>query len=1164
MGAHPEHVAVPRAVISPLNDEQREIALITDRHLVIDAGAGSGKTTLLIEKLMFEMGFGRIPGEVPERVLSLDQIGAITFTRKATGEIRDRLRRAFVARAESATGRDRADWAIQAHRVDEAQIETIDAFAARVIREYGALAGVEAGFDVLDEADSRILYAEVAERALLDGVRENVRGAAFLVKHFGYLRSRRLVESLLQDPALLVECARRRDLGLLDWERFLGESATDVDRVLQPHASSVLDFTLMARERLTQRLDAEGVLDFSHVLLRAADLSAIPEVQAAFRRRTRLLFVDEHQDTNLTQVRLLFQLCGIDEGAPRPPETRLVLVGDPKQGIYGFRGADISMWKRSAARLLRAGGEYRYLRRNHRSRPTLLRFFDDCFSRLMGPLSAADRPDYEVGYVPLAPVREDGSGPGVEVILAAEHGKGCDAVLVARHVRALLDHPDDHPVWDPHEGRMVPLQRRHIAILSRQLRGVAGIYEEALRAEGIDSYVLGGTSLYRREEVRDLAHLLRAVADPHDPFALTAFLRSPLGGVDDATLLQLAQVSTAAPRDRAEGSLYDALLQAEHHVHDETGAARARRAGRLLERLRGMRDRSPHHHLLQEAIRETGYRAFLAGAPDAPAGLRNLDKLLAIARRAGREPLPEFVRRLAERVRRADVEEEAPLYSPDDDLVTLSTIHQAKGLEWPVVFVVGLDQAVMWEIKGDEPRLSRDLGVVMDLEVVLRDGRSEARLQGGSGAWHWIQEQETRRQYAEAKRLFYVACTRARDRLYLCGALRRAQGREMFSSPAWMHLDGVERWLRHLYPALTRTGRAGEALVYGTRPTAEGGAPELDRAHIHREIAAPAQVEPATRGWVGEIGLAVERIPSTSRGRMPAGVERGMRSLEGLAVVREEFSASEVLKFATCPWMHYFGYRGSISAPSIEGDPQQALVNEILPRQRGDILHDYLRRHEDGWDEDRQLAEMCTVLLRHFQMPTDAVVRNARELLAHARDYLESDWYHRIRQTALEVLREVPFVFELEPGIRFRGKLDLLWREPDGWRILDFKTGVFRSRGERLEEEVAARTQEYGVQAIVYTLAALAALGSDEVREFVFFYTHPARSRSISVTGLWPAKEAASIVALIQRIRSADYGPTPEYQGRICDHCDYLRVCRPRNAPVQLGDVSAVSSPSTA
>lgn len=1140
---------------SPLNPEQRQVALLTDRHLILDAGAGSGKTTLLIEKLMFEMGFGRIEGETPPEHLRLDQIGAITFTRKAAGEIRERLRRAFVERAEASEGEEREKWAIRAFLVDDALIETIDAFAARVIREYGALAGVEAGFDVLDEADAAVLYSEVAESAILDGVGRDDPGALFLVRHYGYLRTRGLLEDLLRDPALLLECERRLAAGQLEWGRVLGDGATEVDRLLEPHARACLTFALDARRRLAERLEAEGALDFSHVLLRAADLAAHPVVQAAFRERIRLLFVDEHQDTSLTQVRLLFQLAGIEEGAPRPPATRLVLIGDPKQGIYGFRGADITMWRKSAGRLVRCGGQYNVLRRNHRSTPGLLRFFDDAFVRLMGPPKDPDRPDYEVGYVPLEAVREGRSGASVEVILASEPGRACDAVQVAERIQEMLERAAENPVWDKKAKAWVPLERRHIAVLSARLRGVASTYEEALRERGIESYILGGTSLYRRDEIKDLANLLSAVSDPHDPFTLASFLRSPLGGVDDATLMHLARVSTAAARGERQGSLYEALSRADELVPEIVGRDRCRRAYELLERLRGMRDRSPHAHLLEEAIRETGFRAFLAGAPDAPAGLRNLDKLLGIARRSGEEPLSEFVRRMMLRVKRADAEEEAPLYSPDDDLVTISTIHKAKGLEWPIVFVVGLDQPVVMEVRDDAPRLHESLGLVMNLDVVLRDGGTEARVQEHSGAWRRAQEEETRKRYAEAKRLFYVACTRAQDRLFLCGALNRPQGRGIFSAPSWMHRDGVERWLRHLYPPLTRSGRSGEAFAYGEAWEDERGNSVQDTAPIRRAGPSRPLVQiGGARRWVGEIGLGLHGAPGRENAprALPPEVRSGLASLDDRAVIRDEFSASELLKFATCSWMHFFGYRGAISAPAIEGDIGRVLVNEILPRQRGDILHDYLRRHDDRWGEDRKLDEMRAVLLRHLQMPDDAAWANARELMLHANDYLRSPWYERLKTRALQVRREVPFVFQLAPGIRFRGVLDLLWRERDGWRILDFKTGTFRAQGATLDRQVAERVEEYRIQAAIYSLGALAALGADQVREFVFFFTHPAQARTLEVGAAWPRNQVGTIETLVRKIRAGEYGLHPLFDERLCTHCDYLRVCRPRNAPPQV------------
>ena len=217
--------------------------------------------------------------------------------------------------------------------------------------------------------------------------------------------------------------------------------------------------------------------------------------------------------------------------------------------------------------------------------------------------------------------------------------------------------------------------------------------QRELRQRGIDCYVYGGRGLYARPEIQDLVNLLRAVADPVDPVVLAAFLRSPLGGVDNLALFELTQATSrkGPPTKAGSASLFDALKGAYTYITMRMHAGLFEDALALLQLLIGLKDRLPHHQLLDvRAIAETAYRVFLSGAPDAPAGLRNIDKFLRIVRTGGSEPLAHFVESIGARVRRAEPEDQAPIYTPDNDVVVISTVHKAKGLEWPYVFLTGL------------------------------------------------------------------------------------------------------------------------------------------------------------------------------------------------------------------------------------------------------------------------------------------------------------------------------------------------------------------------------------------------------------------------------------------------------------------------------------------
>lgn len=1172
-----------------LTAEQRAIVEDRSNHMMIEAGAGSGKTTLIIAKTLDEMGIESLTSSPPEQPLDLQEIGAITFTRKAAGELKERLRAQFLRQAEKASGQLREHWTERAFSVDEARIGTIDAFAGRMIRDYGGLAGLETGFEILDPGEAQALHREVAEEEILAGIDAENPGAMFLVRQFGFLRARQIMVDAFDQADLLREIQSRRQAGLIDWDRYQFD-LTAADVLLEPHADQALSFVLDAYEGLVQRMEEDGTYDHTHVVLKAARLAEHPEVQQTFQQELDLLFVDEHQDTSRAQAALLFRLAGLPdptdlsraqpdqalEEAETPP-LRLVMVGDPKQSIYGFRNADIRLWGKSKNVLDQIGGQYYTLTDNHRSRPTLIRFFDNCLGRILGETYTEtgqtkegdpSRSRYEVPYRSLQPSRPETPGDGVELLLAGDTSTEQVAEVMAERIADMLENPEQFPVWEQNEdGEPVkrPVQPQDIAILSPTLKDCADEIERALQDRGLRSYIYGGRGLYGRQEIQDLAILLRAVADPYDPFALTAFLRSPLGGVDDEVITALSQHSTGAQQKEAEAAsaLYEALRRSQQLLEDfdEPARRRAREAFELIEKLRELRDRKPHHELLEMAIEESGYRAFLAGAPDRPAGLRNIEKLLRVAQQSSREPLFSFVRKLEARVSRVDPMEEAPLYSPGDEgLITVSTIHKAKGLEWPYVFVANLQKRLFWKVRSSEPHLTSDFGLTLPLDIVVREEEANVPSSEESAVWKRFVRDETYKEYAEAKRLFYVACTRARDRIFLAGALQKdSKPRSLSNSVDYLSYQGADHWLRHLYPPITKTGEPGRSFRYGSGEPATTESGQLvgqdDQARIRRGLEEMREVGDASEGK-GKLAqdrprewpkaVLPEDLGEVPTVEMPAVLAQRLGGTAQEAILREEFSASELLKYDACDWKHFYGYRRGLSEPALETQGEEAKINLVLPRKRGDILHDYLLDHQHEWSEQKRLEEMQRVVLRHIPMGEDQAVKSAKEILEHARHYFESDWYQRA-QEAEESYREIPFVYQMAPDVRVRGKIDFLFKEEDGWRIVDFKAGLFR--GSDVEDQIRARKEQYRVQASLYTLATQEALGDRSVQEFAFFFTDPGQAGVFEVSSDWPAQAQQHLIEVARKARRGEYSDVPEYGKKKCRGCQYYKICKPEGRP---------------
>lgn len=553
-------------------------------------------------------------------------------------------------------------------------------------------------------------------------------------------------------------------------------------------------------EEYAQRKRAEGALDFTDLLRRARDLlRGDAAVRAEVRSRFTVLLVDELQDTSPIQAELVELIAGAGEAdaeaagvAPRP--GRLFLVGDRKQSIYGFRGADVAAYTALCERRRAAGADEETLADSRRSRPSLLRFANELFPRVMqrpaalselAPMHGGDDGAGGAGWYvawdaardPLLPVRdEEATLPTVELLQPAEDEPGADeplvreAELVTRRILALAD-----------EG----VRFGDVAILLRRFTHIER-YTTALKAAGVPHYVVRGRGFYHAPEVLDIAALFTLLDDPEDKLALLALLRSPFCALSDEALVRL---------HLGGHSTLPSLLS----VDDVAGLGllldEAGRLGRLLAVVRPLLsagERLGPAMCLRAALDQTDYLAVLAADPDGEQRIANVERLLGRARsfeatggaerRGGLRGFVRALRLLTDPQLEAALGERpeepaAQVLGEADDVVRLLTVHQAKGLEFPVVFVAGCAGTE----RNDQPLLAYDRAIGLGLSV-SREGERAPTL-----AWLRIGRIARLRAEAESARLFYVAATRARDRLIFAGESRRKAPRGSWRE----HLDSL-------------------------------------------------------------------------------------------------------------------------------------------------------------------------------------------------------------------------------------------------------------------------------------------------------------------------------------------------------------------------------------
>lgn len=756
----------------PLSNRQREAAHRRGQDVCVLAGPGSGKTSVLIERFSWLV---QQQGISPRRIL------AITFTEKAAIEIRERMLRAF----ENAPA--------MRHEIERAWVSTIHAFCARLLRENAIAAGIDPGFTVLEQAEVT-LYA-VADEALETLFEEDpgtmrrfLRSLAVATERDGYVpdlasslidiyqavrlagasfddlrrapasrsdlveRLRRVAQNIESDRPKINTPNQRDEHGKVDdWLRsfralpqatvseehirllcrdnpnkgrlVMGSAARTQEEELRGLCKDLLAATLReyyasdlemiagALERIDERYRKQkrnsSLLDFDDLEEAAIRLL---EGNAALRERVRSSFdyilMDELQDTNPLQWRLM-------ELVRRPGS--FFAVGDVNQSIYGFRHARPELFEAYRRGLEHGGHTVDELRDNYRSRPELLESINRLFAGAPGVelhslVAGVEFPKKTTESVELLTVYGSG-GPEVERI---------EALWVARRIVELVGnlHLADGPA-----------QYGDIAILTRANYSTADL-QLALDEFGIPSVVVGGITFYETREVRDLGLLLEVLVNPRNEVALAGLLRSPLIGLTDEDLLRLTQ----------HGSL-ERGVQVEQPPGWST----------ILD-LRRLRNQISPDRLLRRAMDECDYESGLTDR-----GRANVTKFLAMVReRYEKNPVP--LAKLVDDVGQLSPEAEAPP-SATGDAVRLMTIHKAKGLEFPVVFLPFLHKGRSYDFPVVSYSARAGLGVKWR-NPVTGDGV-------GDQVWQENKRSADLAQQSEENRLLYVGCTRAKEHLVL-------------------------------------------------------------------------------------------------------------------------------------------------------------------------------------------------------------------------------------------------------------------------------------------------------------------------------------------------------------------------------------------------------------
>lgn len=780
-------------------------------------------------------------------------------------------------------------------------------------------------------------------------------------------------------------------------------------------------------ERVRASFLEQGWVSFDGLLARARVLLRDhPAIRARLKEEYQALLVDEFQDTDPAQYEIVLFLaekagrCAATWREVEPAPGKLCIVGDPKQSIYAFRRADIEAFDRVVELVRAAGGEVHKLDTNFRSHASVLDAVNGVFDRLF-----REEPHVQPANVPLVALPDRRAGfeaPGVELRLVVAEGEGTDSDGLAKLeaealARWLAEEVLGRELLTDAKGRRVAVQPGHVALLFRKLTQSQD-YLEALRRQGVPYVTDGEKHFYRRQEVVDLINLLRAVENPHDRLALVGLLRSPIGGVTDRELVELAE------RDGLDYRRPERLA-----AWSGPHAASVRQ---LYERL-GELHREAGRRSLPEAVDLLFTRLpvleLAAASLHGEQAVANLLKLRRMAVELADRPtltLAGFAELMAARQAEQPDEAESALAEESPEAVRVLTIHKAKGLEFPIVILPGLHQGT----GGGRvpPAIAEDWSTgVLGLSV------------GGKcslGAV-LVADKARRREEAERRRLLYVGMTRARELLVLSGGRQERVGRGAFLS-LLEEACGGSVW------------EEGDGLLVG-------------RATVRKRISEEAERPPRPRRVRrGEL-------------RPPA----GLPELAACWEVREAaWRAALAAPRRVTPSALEERGRATAAVPPGAGSVGERREPRVPPALIGTLLHRLLER----WAFDRgpaQLDERLAEIGRGAIPPEwqDQASVILEELAGLMRTFVASPPYAELARATV-LARECPFALAWGSGPLgpvMEGTVDILYRLDGRLWIADYKTDQV---GER---DLERRVEQDRPQAEIYREAVARALGEAEV-----------------------------------------------------------------------------------
>ncbi len=825
---------------------------------------------------------------------------------------------------------------------------------------------------------------------------------------------------------------------------------------------------LQFMERVEQEKARQNAVDFDDLQLAALKILQKSHIRDQVRQRYPFILVDEFQDTDVLQSGIIRLLSTGELGELDP--HRLFLVGDPKQSIFGFRNADVSIFQEfidfigsqdrrefpftvpETGEALSATPENLAgiirLSQNYRSAPDLIHFFNRTFE----PIFSIDS-EYDVPFQPLEVARPDPRGDRTNIQLDIFHeeeeqdveGEKLQAQRISSLIHKIVGQESVKKlVGKGADAHLENLDFGDCAVLIRSRRNLE-VLEFTFRENGIPYQTYKGAGFFEKQEIQDLYYILRSLADPDDDFAMLAFLRSNYVGLSDVCLFYLSQAKgatyvsrlqhlnevinhSAPPEKNFRQEFYEFMQKNGLGLQLHDGEKRSLEfivqkhgewSGQALLRHYG--------RLLDDIIENLQIRALLLAQPDGEQKVANLDKFIHYVFEFEQENsgvLADLLDTIQLQMSGQAQEGEAVIMAEDENKVKILTFHSAKGMEFPAVFLPFLERPFKYDSKmfTDKKR-----------GFAFKPERTSAADKPNPFIYEFMKQNNRQKIVAEEKRLFYVAATRARDHLFLSGAVDK-KGR--VATPGYLS------WLMAVYDLPMENPQDQPELVWE-----EGSVHFTMCRHFPEQEPDSAPTgQPAIDEKIPENIIEPDNI----KYQVPVPEKPG----------GQFYSVTQLMLFKENPdryFHHFYMNDGDIIPPRVEpefiDEPGGALWGSIVHKMLEDI---HLRPAEN---DSQKIEQLIFRFGLHGQPEADVIKRRLQDTIQAVRKSgLIPSGSPKTQFSEFQVeMRINEFVL--------RGIFDNLYLNSDGeWEILDFKTNRIKA------EEINSTAKKYVFQVEAYGL----------------------------------------------------------------------------------------------